>query len=159
MIYVEGTADTILVKTLAGWNTVENLHGSSTVCTKLDDKDHCKGMVDERDVLKKHPYVRKLVKNVRGKTQLPTQLLVLKDKAKNNTLILVQPRLEEWIIQCAKEAKLSLEKLNIPNDPDELHALLEVGNNKIVAKQFRLLITKLQKKSKRIQDLAHLLRN
>jgi hypothetical protein len=157
MIFVECTPDTTLARALSAGNTVVHVNGASTVCRKLQNIKHCKGMVDERDVVGKHPYVKALF-NSKSILQLSTDLLVCEDKANTNKLILIQPRLEEWIINCAKAAKIQLTNYDLYDDPEQLHDQLTLGNNNYTLNKFRLFIQQLQSQSNRINDLAKLLK-
>lgn len=155
MIYVECTPDTTLARVLAGRERVEHLRGAATVCNKLQSQDNCKGMVDELDVLGKHPYLRTLP---RPTLQSSNSLLVFEEAERHNTLILLRPRLEEWVIDSADEAKVRLQDYGLLDDPEGLHDQITLAHDRDTLTNFRLLIQALQRASARVQVLARLLR-
>jgi len=70
-------------------------------------------------------------------------------KSRNNTLIILCPRLEEWILEAAREANVDLQKYNLPNDPAKLHQQINIQIDK-----FQRLIERLKTKSNRLKKLA-----
>ena len=51
-------------------------------------------------------------------------LIYCYDAKRNNKLIIVKPKLEDWIIGAANSKGINLEDYELSNDPDELHKLI-----------------------------------
>ena len=66
----------------------------------------------------------------------------------HNRLIVLYPRLEEWVIESARKANVSLRNYNLPTTGNELH---EVINFKI--KRFEELLDDLKQSSERVKVL------
>ena len=126
MIYVECKPDFTLVKSITGIPKREIIHagGKSEVCKRLEKNKNHKGVVDEDPWSVQPPYLKKL----ETKENLSDYELKLLDDNNDNRLIVLCPRLEDWILKTAKEADVDVRKYNLPEDPTKLH---EVINNKI----------------------------
>ena len=48
-------------------------------------------------------------------------IIYVYDKKRSNALIVLCPRLEEWIIETAKRVGINLVKYNLPDDPEKFH--------------------------------------
>jgi hypothetical protein len=77
---------------------------------------------------------------------------VLHHKQGHNRLIVLYPRLEEWIIESARRVNVSLNDYNLPTTGNELH---EVINFKI--NRFEELLDDLKQTSGRVKKLKRLL--
>ncbi|MDI6811481.1 MAG: hypothetical protein QMD80_07425 [archaeon] len=73
---------------------------------------------------------------------------VLHDNSKNNDLLVLCPRLEEWVLKAAKEADINIKKYNLPDDSEQLHKVINIDINK-----FEKLVNNLKGKSKMIKAL------
>jgi len=51
---------------------------------------------------------------------------VLYDGRAQNCLIMLCPRLEEWILKVVKEVKVDIGDYNLPNDADRLHKTINI---------------------------------
>jgi len=76
------------------------------------------------------------------------KLKILHYTQRNNRLIVLCPRLEEWIIEAAREAHISLPRYNLPNNPRQLHKIINFRINR-----FQQLIEDLSQSSTRVQAL------
>lgn len=72
-----------------------------------------------------------------------------KDSKTGNALVVLCPRLEDWAIKTAKEAGLALKEFNLPDDPSELHAVINTRLN-----NFRRFLDELLRRQN--QRLAYL---
>jgi len=70
----------------------------------------------------------------------------------NNYLIILSPRLEDWILKAAKESNIDVKMYGLPDDPIKLHAEINIQINK-----FEKLIRDLMKTIKKLKSLAEVL--
>lgn len=150
MIYVECNADYVLVKALGvPKKKINHCGGKAKVCRSLgkEGKRNCKGLVDEDPFSVQPPYLKKL----QIKENLSScGLRILNDKLSNNDLIILSPRLEEWILEATKEAQMDIREYNLPIDGDQLHKNMEIN-------KFEKLIDDLKERSKRVKILKRYL--
>jgi hypothetical protein len=158
MIFVECKPDTTLARSLAGGIIVEHLHGKSRVCNKLMDNTNSKGMVDHDEETQTHPYIKEIISSGHVQELSDDDLMVYTDTAKNNIIVMLKPRLEEWIIRSAQIAGISMpESYNLPNTAEDLHLALSIGDRGNI-NSFRMLVQRLVSNSTRVEKLAKLLR-
>ena len=65
-----------------------------------------------------HPYFKRLNNDIHSDEH---RIRFCVDKTKNNRLIILKPKFEDWIIQSAKLSKISLSDYTLSNDPNKLH--------------------------------------
>ena len=108
MIYTECKPDSMLVKTL-GIPKKEIIHlgGKPEVCKQLEKQENCKGLVDEDPFSIQPSYLKKL--HVRENLS-DYGFRVLNDNFNNNDLIVLCPRLEEWVLKATKEAQIDIKR-------------------------------------------------
>jgi hypothetical protein len=151
MIYVECKPDFTLVKFITKISKREIIHemrGKGAVCQRLKTRSNCKGLVDEDPFGTQPQYIRKLSLE----DDLPQdELKVLYDKSRDNRLIVLCPRLEEWILKAAQEANLNMEKYPLPSTPEKLHREINLNLSR-----FEKLLTDL-KNCERLKTLRKLL--
>jgi hypothetical protein len=73
---------------------------------------------------------------------------VLNDKSNNNDLIVLCPRLEEWVLKATKEAQIDIKRYNLPDDGEHLHKEININIGK-----FEKLIKDLMGKSRQMKAL------
>lgn len=153
MIYVECKPDAILVQTLTGLSRKEVIHeikGKFGVVNQVNRRDNCKGLVDEDPRANQPEYLTRL----QLREDLPARgLRLLRDSRKSNYIILLCPRLEEWIVRATRDSGLDLRSphYNLPSDPVALHRVINVDLLK-----FQRLVEDL-KDSDRLRSLRRLL--
>lgn len=157
MIYVECKPDTIMANVLSCGREVKHMAGTSRVCRKLSEQNDCRGFIDGHFPAIRHPYIKEIKKSGSIRTQRQYSLTIFEDIPKNNRLILLMPRLEEWVLQAARKANINVRNYHLPSNADELHDLLELGNRETMA-QFRMLVQLLKRKSDQVQCLFNLLK-
>jgi len=123
MIFVECNTEETLAKQF-GFGKKEIIHsgsgGKSKVCKRLEKAVKSKALVDEEyPTANKPPYQTKLVQ-IDNKHNIK----VLYDKKKQNRLIMLCPRFEEWILEAAKVAGVKMENYGLPDDADKLHNII-----------------------------------
>src|SRR5262245_59550456 len=80
---------------------IEHSLSRAGVCTQLSRRKSVTGMMDEDPGWAVQPYLRSLVEE-----SWEHGIRVLIDKEEGNRAVILSPRLEEWLVQCAKSAGL-----------------------------------------------------
>jgi len=154
MHVVECDADVALVRVLTSLSRrrVVCVVGRSQVLKKLIRKyTDSIGMIDQ-DPHTVHS--RKYIERFR-EVEYPERfrLKVLHHNRSNNRLIVLCPRLEEWIIAASGESNIHLNRYNLSHNPEQLHAIINIKTD-----QFQRLVKELMQSSQRVQALRDLLR-
>jgi hypothetical protein len=145
-IYTECKPDSTLVMILGiPKKQIIHLQGKPEVCKQLEKRENLLGMVDEDPFSVQPSYLKRLP----VKEDLPTcGLKILNDTSKNNDLIILSPRLEEWILKAVEEAGIDIKRYNLPNDEEKLHKEINTDLRK-----FERLVNDLKGKSKMLEAL------
>lgn len=154
MIIIECRADITLVKCLISIpekNIIHENKGKGGVCYQLSTNwTDSKGLIDQDPDSPQPIYVKnassyKLLSHV--------DINILHDSSRNNDLIMLCPRLEDWILKSAKEAKIDVSQHGLPGDVKLLHKVLDHQLN-----EFRILLhIMLKRKPDRLMTLKKLL--
>ena len=146
MIYTECKPDSTLVKML-GLPKKHIIHqqGKPEVCKQLEKRTNWKGLIDEDPFSVQPPYLKQLQE--RGDLS-HYGLKILNDTSKNNVLIILCPRLEEWVLEASKNADIDIRRYNLPNDEEKLHEEINTDLRK-----FERLVNDLKGKSEMIKAL------
>lgn len=149
MHVVECDADVVLVSELASISERKIMHayGKHNVLRRLIFKDTDSiGMVDQ-DPLRIQP--KKFLQRFNEISYSATdKLKILCFPRRNNRLIVLYPRLEEWILEASRRAGISVQKYNLPSHPDNLHEIINLKTNR-----FRQLVHDLKQRSNRVRTL------
>ena len=155
MHIVECDADVTLVSTLASISRrrVVHAHGKSQVLRKLVRKyTDSVGMVDQ------DPNSAQPRKYVQRFTEIEHfaryKLKILQHNRRNNRLIVLCPKLEDWIIAASREANMHLNRYNLPNNPEKLHEIINIKTDGFQ----RLVKDLMQSSNPRVGALRDLLR-
>lgn len=133
------------------WDKKEIYHSGNkgNVCKNLAKNSNSKGLVDEDPFSTQPSYI--------GKLELISHehdIKLLYDEKAQNQLIVLCPKLEDWILKAAKEAKVNVEDIGLPDDAYSLHEIININLGKFI-----LLIEDIKKKrSKMLQSLETLLK-
>jgi len=129
MIFVECKPDYLLVRKL-GYPKRQIIHAGniSEVCKRLQRNRNCCGLVDEDPGKTRPTYMVNLLKN--SIVSDNHDIKIAHDRRRNNYLIVLCPRLEEWFHQTARILRINLEQYRLPNDPEKLHAEINANLNK-----------------------------
>jgi hypothetical protein len=148
MIFVECDPDVALVEALEVTSRNYTHSGNiGRVCRDVMRTENSKGMVDE-DVAGTHPsYMTNLIELGRK-----DDIKLLKDQSENKYLIVLCPKLEDWILKSAAEAKVDMAAFNLPNDADQLHRIINIR-----IRNFKKLLIELKSKSNRLKKLQAIL--
>jgi len=154
MYLVECKPDAILVKSLtrASRKSIDHAGNKSELLKKLTERyGNSKGIIDEDPWSIQPPHLRKF----REKHDLTSyNLKILYQTSKNNTLIMLRPRLEDWILEAAHEANIDLKKYDLPNDPIKLHERINIQIDK-----FQKLVENLARSNRLRKLKIHLTRD
>ena len=153
MIYIECKPDYVLVNSVMKTSRKEVVHefkGKFEVCKRLENAKDSKGLIDEDPSSVQPAYVQR----ARLETDLPEQgIKVLYDNSNNNRLIILSPRLEEWVLKAAQIAKVDVRKYDLSNDARKLHEVININLDK-----FEKLLEDLRESSIALKTLKGLLR-
>ncbi len=123
MIYVECKPDETLVRLLTGLPRREIIHdlkGKNEVVNQIRKRSNAQGMVDEDPQATQHPYLKEMSEV----QDLPERGLRVLGDSLNNRIVILCPRLEEWIVQAAREEQLSISDYGLPEEPRRLHRVI-----------------------------------
>ncbi len=152
MIYIECKPDYALVRSLTQTSKRDILHefkGKFEICRHLENQRNCKGLIDEDPAGTQPPYLKRLQ---RQDDFSEYDLISLHDSNNGNYLIVLCPRLEEWVLKSSKEANMDVRKYDLPNDGPTLHRYININLGK-----FEGLLEDLKGSSRRLRTLKRLL--
>lgn len=136
MIYVECKPDFELIKSLGiSKRTIIHCGGKARVCKKLQKNTSSIGVVDEDPNSEQPSYILNIKKVNEG-----GNLKLLYDEKRNNYVVIICPKLEDWILKVSKINNISAKKYGLPNDIDEFEK--EINHN---LDKFRKLLNALNK--------------
>ena len=144
MIFVECNADKTLLTSL-GIQSQEICHvfSKGNVCNRLRKNKNCLGLVDEDPGSGQPQYMSelKLVSH-------DNAIKVLNDKNNQNKIIVLCPRLEDWIVDAAKEAEVDLANYHLPSNGKALHKVINTRLD-----EFEKLIKDMKEDSRMLKHL------
>ena len=154
MIVVECNADNTLVKCLINIPKTDIIHefkGKPGVCHQLKENlTNSKGLIDEDPRAGQPPYVKKAQPHG---SYIQDDIKYLFDASRNNYLIILCPKLEDWVLKTAQIANIDVTRHGLPNDANVLHRVIDYKLD-----EFRILLHMLLKrKSNRLLTLKGLL--
>jgi len=154
MIYFECKPDEKLVRTLTGFGWRELKHGAnkSEICKLLEKSRGCKALLDEDPLSHQEPYFEKLPRT--AVKNFPAWSLRLLQDHNSNTVILLCPKLEGWILNLAKSSGINPADFSLPAGENKLHELI---NTRLENYQ-KLIKELLKRKTPALISLQKLLR-
>ncbi|MBS7268589.1 MAG: hypothetical protein KIH10_07140 [Candidatus Freyarchaeota archaeon] len=128
VIYVECKPDSILVKSLIKISKKEIIHAGnkSEICKKLEKQENCIGLVDEDPNSPQPTYMKRMEAEFLSEHGLK----ILHDK-RYNRLVVLCPRLEEWLLEAVKQANVQMGSYGLPNEGMALHERININLNKL----------------------------
>ena len=121
-IHLECKPDEMLVRTLGVPVRLVNHHNDKgRVCNALGKHSVITGMIDE-DPASPQPSYLKILLAVDEESK--HGLRVLQDQQRNNQIIVICPRLEEWVINVSVQHGLKLSDFGLPDKANRLHDLM-----------------------------------
>jgi hypothetical protein len=157
MIFVECKPDYTLVSKLLSESNrkVEHSADKAAVLNKLvrrsgfPNYENSFGMIDE-DPLSYQP---KVIRDFAEKENLlKHKIKILNYRLLNNHVIILCPRLEEWVTDASKEAKISMAAYGLPDKAEQLHQIINLNID-----NFEHLVNDLIEKSERVNKLKQCL--
>lgn len=143
MLLLECKPDEVVAHTL-GRARRDCLHHNDKgrVCNVLQKRQSCVAMIDEDPMSSQPPYLARLVS-----VSDEHGLRVLSDPARHHRIVIVRPRLEEWLIATAAGSGIQLADYGLSDRGNALHRdinsklakLEEVLRALLAAKNARLL--------------------
>jgi len=130
MIYIECKPDHVLVDALTEFPRKEIVHefkGKFEVCKRLETSKNSKGLVDEDPSSIQPSYLSRMILEA---DLVEHNIKVLHDNSKNNYLIVLCPRLEDWILRVARIAHIDVRNYDLPNDAHGLQQVININLNK-----------------------------
>ena len=155
MLYVECKPDQVLAQKLTGLPPREIVHalkGRPEVLRLFEGQSNSIAMIDE-DPDSRQPTI--FGQMVRYEDSASRQVMVYFDRRRNSRVIVISPKLEDWILRAAQEARIRVNTppYSLPGTANSLHRII----NKRLA-QFELLVDDLlTAQSPRILKLQELL--
>ena len=132
MIYVECKPDQLLVQMLTSWPNREIIHENDKykVMKTLRRQRNGRAMVDEDPNSIPPAYLSKMQVSQETSNR---GLRVLLDDSRGNRVVVLCPKLEDWIIRGAGEADVSLSdrRYNLPNTAHALHRVINADHRKL----------------------------
>jgi len=148
-LFLECKLDQVLA-TVAGVapRAIVHSHGKGRVARYLSKNSAVKAIVDE-DPGSAEPASLAVLVQVSAAHDIRLRI----DKSKSNELVVLCPRLEDWVIKTAKASNVKLNQFNLSETPRELHAEI---NYRLLNFE-RLLLKLMELDSKRLLHLKSLL--
>ena len=132
MIYVECKPDQLLVQMLTSWSNRDIIHeeGKYRLMAKLSNRRDTLAMVDEDPTSNQPAYLTRMQV---GHEFSSMGLRVLRDESRANQVVVLCPRLEEWVIRGANEAGISLNnrRYNLPTTLGALRRVINMDLRKV----------------------------
>lgn len=150
MIFIECKPDEALLKSLGVTKKrIDHRGNKPEVCKALEKNNNSKGLIDEYPWSVQPSYMDRLYITQNLKEDMG--IVVFSDE-KENIVIMLCPRLEEWILSVAKECKVDIRKYGLPDDPEKLHGVVNLN-----LKKFHVLLDDLKSKSKTLNSLREII--
>jgi hypothetical protein len=152
MIFVECKPDITLVRSITDIrrkNIIHEFRGKGWICLQLQNHwRHCAAMLDEDPYSPQPHYIRE-VRPIKSYPELGLKLLF--HPPRRNYIIIIRPRLEEWILETATETGIKMSRYQLPDEGERLHRKINMNLDKFVELLYDL------RESDRLKKLKELL--
>ena len=132
------------------YETKVKLLSESEVCKRISGLRDCKAVVDEDPGSIQPPYLARIG---RPNELTESDLTVFDDTPRNNRIVVLRSKLEEWVLRAATEAGLSMATYGLPGDAGALHGVINLDLRKFE----RLIADLLEARADRVNTLRRLL--
>lgn len=132
-------------------NIIHSGNKSGVIIHLIKNYEDSKGVIDE-DPNSRKPRSLQKFREIETFEDFDIKILGYADR--NNYLVILNPRLEDWILRCAKESYVDIRAYGLPDDAIRLHEEINLQLNK-----FERLIRDLMKRSRRLKFLKKILMN
>lgn len=150
MIYLECDSDKAFVRALdIPKKEIVCADGKGNVCNYLEKNMHSVGLVDEDPLSAKPNYMNKLRIHLNE-----NNIKLFFDEKNKNYLIVLHPRLEEWILEVAKNASIDPAKYGFPDNVKQFRRQLNLR----LDKKFGEFVQDLRDKSQVVRKLEGFLK-
>lgn len=153
MFVIECKPDATLIRILASVSKrrIDHAGNKSRVLRKLmRNYRNSIGMIDQDPYSSQPPDLQKFHEIEFLEKE---KIKILQHNRRNNRLIVLCPRLEEWVIEASREGNVDLNRYNLSDTPEELHDIINIRLDK-----FQQLVQDLMHGSNRVRVLRTHLR-
>ena len=126
------------------------IQGKGGVCNRLMKNRDLVAMVDEDPEATQPTYMKRLSL---GSERAELGLKLYLDSSRNNRIVVLCPKLEDWLIRAAGDSDLSMSAYGLPNRANPLQSVINLDERKIQ----RLLADLDESRSPRLLALRRLL--
>jgi hypothetical protein len=120
-VLVECSADEVVLRNLGvPRKQLSHFGGKDKLITRLRDMPGAVGMVDEDPASTQHPDLKVAYRKVESAEGLQ---LLIRQGSGGQRLVMICPKLEDWLIERAKSSGIRPEDYALPSDPDRLHSI------------------------------------
>jgi hypothetical protein len=117
-VYYECDNDEALLNHLLTPKAIkEHSHSKGNVCNSVAKNNNVIGLVDEDSGTQQQRYITRLGNPV----SMQNGIRIYVDKARCNRIVMICPRLEEWLYNVAKRNNIDPTSFRLDKDPDKLH--------------------------------------
>lgn len=152
MIFVECKPDYSLIRKLTKVpKKIEHSSGKSAVLNKLVRRNNFPNYENSFGIIDEDPrsYQPRIIRKFEEKeNNTRCGIKILHYRLLNNYVLVLCPRLEEWIIDAARECGIIMADYSLPNEPEALHQIINLDID-----NFELLVDALTEKSTKVQEL------
>ena len=132
MIFVECKPDAKLVRRLTSLPKRQVVHhkGKYELCKRLEARHNTVGVIDEDPTAAAQPsYLAKLALSEEFEQ---AGINVFADPARDNRLVVLRPKLEDWVLAAAQECDLDVrnKEIALPNNARRLHRVINANLQK-----------------------------
>jgi len=151
MYLVECKPDAVLVQILTRTSrrNIEHAGNKTELLKRLVKSTDSKGIADE-DPWAYQPSLLSRFEETRNQNLATCEIRIYRQRGRNNLLVMLCPRLEDWILKAANEANINLQRFGLPNNAEELHRLINIRTD-----NFEKLVENIKDKSDRIKRLKN----
>jgi hypothetical protein len=149
MLLLECLPDETVARTLGcPRRSLQHLAGKSRICKRLAESESDIGLIDEDPDTVQPSYLKDL-----HLAREEHEILLYRDEERNNRVIVLRPRFEEWLIRTAKFAGINMSDFGLSDRGNDLHREI----NSRLPNLVRFLEELINRKNQRLLHLRALL--